>query len=80
MTRIEGRLIRFGRTEEFNKQIQDNIDKEMFRCLTTNKRESYMVPVKYSTIVEAYKTGHYPLEDMHEQQHEAASSVRQQSQ
>jgi hypothetical protein len=31
MIRMEGRLVKTGRMEEFTKQFQDNIDREVFR-------------------------------------------------
>jgi hypothetical protein len=59
MTRMEGRLSKTGRTEEFNRQFHDNIDRRVFKCLSGEELEVYEGPVKYISMVEVYKTGPY---------------------
>ncbi len=45
MTRMEGRLSKTGRTEEFNRQFQDNIDRGVFKCLLGEELKAYKGPI-----------------------------------
>jgi hypothetical protein len=53
------RLTKTGKTEEFNRQFQDNIDMGVFRRLSHKELEVYKGLTKYISMVEAYKTGPY---------------------
>jgi hypothetical protein len=46
-----------GRTEEFNKLFQDNMDRGVFWKLTKEEMSAYIGPVNYITMVGAYKIG-----------------------
>jgi hypothetical protein len=59
MMKMEGRLIKKERKEEFGKQFQNNIDRGVFRCLSEEELKVYKGPINYITTVEAYKTGPY---------------------
>jgi hypothetical protein len=53
MKRMEGRLVKTGRMEEFNKQFQDNIDREVFRRTSEEELKTHKGLFNYITIVEA---------------------------
>ncbi len=54
--KIEMRLERTDRMEEFNKQFQDNVDRVIFRSLTVEEVQTYKGPVNYIIMVEAFKS------------------------
>jgi hypothetical protein len=57
--KMEMWLERTERMEEFNKQFQDNVDREIFRSLTVEDVQTYKGPVSYIIMVEAFKSGPY---------------------
>ncbi len=57
MGKMEARLLRTGRLNEFNRQVQDNMDRGVFRALSQEETEKYKGPVNYISIFEAFKTG-----------------------
>jgi hypothetical protein len=74
---MEKRLAKAGRTEEFNKQFQDNVERG---TLDVEKGRDWRVqrPLNYITMVGAYK---WPIctntpQDMNEQQYEPAAPFR----
>jgi hypothetical protein len=40
MTKMEARMERTGRLEEFNQQFQDNVDRAVFRRLTAEEAQA----------------------------------------
>jgi hypothetical protein len=57
VTKMDKRLIKAGRMEEFYKQFQDIVEREVFRKLTDKERKSCTGPMNCSTMVEAYNDG-----------------------
>jgi hypothetical protein len=57
MSKMEARLLRTGRLDEFNRQFQDNVDRGVFKALTREEMERYKGPVNYISMVKAFKTG-----------------------
>jgi hypothetical protein len=57
MGKMEARLVKMGRLEEFNRQFQDNVDRGVFRALSKEEASKYKGPVNYISMVEAFKTG-----------------------
>jgi hypothetical protein len=55
--RMEERLVKTGRTEEFVKQCQGNINRGAFRHLTGEELGAYKGSINYISMVEAYKIG-----------------------
>jgi hypothetical protein len=45
MTKMEARLERTGRLEEFNPQFQDNIDRGVFSRLAVEEAQAYEGPI-----------------------------------
>ncbi len=68
MSRMETRLLKKGRLDEFNRQFQDNVDRGVFRPIPKEEADQYKGAVNYISMVEAFKTGprHHPAEDLHE--------------
>jgi hypothetical protein len=54
--KMEMRLERTERMEEFNKQFQDSVDRVVFGSLTVEDVQTYKGPVNYITMVEAFKS------------------------
>ncbi len=67
-SKMEARLLKTGRLDEFNRQFQDNVDRGVFKAVSQEEAERYKGLVNYISIIEAFKTG--------PQQHEAAQAVR----
>ncbi len=57
MRKMEARLLKTGRLEEFNRQFQDNINGGVFKRLTAEEARAYSGPVNYISMVEAFKLG-----------------------
>jgi hypothetical protein len=57
MSRMEARLLKKGRMDEFNQQFQDNIDRGVFKPIPREKADQYKGLVNYISMVEAFKTG-----------------------
>ncbi len=57
MSKMEARLLKKGRLDEFNRQFQDNVDSGVFKPVPKEKANQYKGPVKYISMVEAFKTG-----------------------
>jgi hypothetical protein len=57
MSRLETRLLKKGRLEEFNRQFQDNVDGVVFRPISREEAGQYKGAVNYIRMVEAFKTG-----------------------
>jgi hypothetical protein len=57
MGKIEARLVKTGRLEEFNRQFQDNVDRGVFKTLSREEASRYKGPVNYISMVEAFKAG-----------------------
>jgi hypothetical protein len=56
MSRMEARLLKSGRLEEFNRQFQDNVDRGVFRPIPKGEADQYKGAVNYISMVEAFKT------------------------
>jgi hypothetical protein len=68
-----------GKVEEFNWQFQDNVDRGVFQRLTAGEARAYGGAVNYISMVETLQhrpTCDYSLKDLHEPQHEAATTLR----
>jgi hypothetical protein len=57
MSRMEARLLKKGRLEEFNRQFQDNVDRRVFRPIPREEANQYKGAVNYISMVETFKTG-----------------------
>jgi hypothetical protein len=57
MSRMEARLLKKGRLDEFNRQFQDNMDQGMFKPIPKEEAGRYKGAVNYISMVEAFKTG-----------------------
>jgi hypothetical protein len=57
MGKVEARLVKTGRLEEFNRQFQDNVDRGVFKALSREEVSRYKGPVNYISMMEAFKTG-----------------------
>ncbi len=55
MSKMETRLVKTGRLDEFNRQFKDNV----FKPLTRQEAASYKGSVNYISMVEAFKAGPY---------------------
>jgi hypothetical protein len=59
MSKMEARLLKKGRLDEFNGQFQDNVDRGVFKPVPKEKADQYKGPVNYISMVEAFMTGPY---------------------
>ncbi len=59
MSRMEARLLKKGRLDEFNRQFQDNVDRGVFKPIPKKEADQYKGAVNYISMVEAFKTGPY---------------------
>jgi hypothetical protein len=59
MGKMESRIVKSGRLDEFNRQFQDNVDRGVLRQLTKNEAASYKGPINLISMVEAFKAGPY---------------------
>jgi hypothetical protein len=69
MGKMEARLVKTGRLDEFNCQFQNNVDRGVFKALSKEEATRYKGPVHYISMVEAFKTGPHattPLRNLHE--------------
>jgi hypothetical protein len=57
MSKMEARLLKTGRLDEFNRQFQDNVDRGVFKAIPREEADQYKGPVNYISMVEAFKTG-----------------------
>jgi hypothetical protein len=57
MSKMEARLLKTGRLDEFNRQFQDNVDRGVFKAVPQEEADQYKGPVNYISMVEAFKTG-----------------------
>jgi hypothetical protein len=57
MSRMESRLLKKGRLEEFNRQFQNNVDRGVFKPIPKEEADQYKGAVNYISMVEAFKTG-----------------------
>jgi hypothetical protein len=57
MSRMETRLLKKGRLDEFNQQFQNNVDRGVFRPIPKEEADQYKGAVNFISMVEAYKTG-----------------------
>ncbi len=57
MSRMEARLLKKGRLEEFNRQFQDNVNRGVFKPIPREVASQYKGAVNYISTVEAFKTG-----------------------
>ncbi len=57
MSRMESRLLKKGRLEEFNRQFQDNVDRGVFKPIPKQEADRYSGAINYISMVEAFKTG-----------------------
>ncbi len=55
--RMEKRLIKQGRVEEFNSQFRDTIERGVFRELSEEELREWKGPLNYIAMVEAFKNG-----------------------
>ncbi len=53
----ERRLAKEGRTEEFNKQFYETVERGVFKEISRDEMEKWEGPVNYITMVEAFKEG-----------------------
>ncbi len=79
MSRMEARLLKKGRLEEFNRQFQDNVNRGVFKPIPREEADRYKGAINYIHQhvggVQDRPLCHHPAEDLHEQQHEAAPTV-----
>jgi hypothetical protein len=61
MGRMEARLVKTGRLDEFNQQFQDNVERGVFKALTWKEGDNYKGPINYISMVEVFKTGPYAM-------------------
>jgi hypothetical protein len=68
---MEKSLAKARRTEEFNRQFQDDVDRGVFQKLMDKQNDVYKGPINYNTMVEAYKNGLFVVnpQNMQEQKH-----------
>jgi hypothetical protein len=57
MSWMETRLLKKGRIAEFNQQFQDNVDRGVFKPISSEEATQYKGAVNYISMVEAFKTG-----------------------
>jgi hypothetical protein len=57
MGKMEARLVKTGRLDEFNQQFQDNVDRGVFKSLTRKEADNYKGPINYISMVKAFKAG-----------------------
>jgi hypothetical protein len=57
MSKMEARLLKTGRLDEFNRHFQDNVDRGVFKAVPREEADMYKGPVNYISMVEAFKTG-----------------------
>jgi hypothetical protein len=57
MSRMEARMLKKGRLEEFNRQFQNNVDRGVFKPIPKEEANQYKGAVNYISMVEAFKTG-----------------------
>jgi hypothetical protein len=57
MSKMEARLLKTGRLDEFNQQFQDKWDRGVFKAVPREEADRYKGPVNYISMVEAFKTG-----------------------
>ncbi len=55
--RMEKRLIKQGRVEEFNSQFRDTVERGVFRELSEEELKEWKGPINYIAMVEAFKNG-----------------------
>ncbi len=55
--RMEKRLIKQGRVEEFNSQFRDTVERGVFRELSEEELKGWKGPLNYIAMVEAFKNG-----------------------
>ncbi len=55
--RMEKRLIKQGRVEEFNSQFRDRVERGVFRELSAEELKEWKGPLNYIAMVEAFKNG-----------------------
>jgi hypothetical protein len=55
--RMEKRLIKQGRVEEFNSQFRDTVERGVFRELSEEELKEWKGPLNYIAMVEAFKNG-----------------------
>jgi hypothetical protein len=55
--RMEKRLIKQGRVEEFNSQFRDTVERGVFRELSEEELREWKGPLNYIAMVEAFKNG-----------------------
>jgi hypothetical protein len=55
--RMEKRLIKQGRVEEFNSQFKDTVERGVFRELSEEELKEWKGPLNYIAMVEAFKNG-----------------------
>jgi hypothetical protein len=83
MSKMEARLLKMGRLDEFNRQFQDNVDRGVFKAVPRKEADRYKVPVNYISMVEVFKTGPHattPLRIcMNSSMKKAAQAVRGES-
>ncbi len=74
--RMEKRLIKQGRVEEFNSQFRDTLERGVFRELSEEELKEWKGPLNYIAMVEAFKNGPHTTTPahMHEQQLEATAA------
>jgi hypothetical protein len=60
MKKMEARLLKTGRLDEFNQQFQDNVDRGVFKAVSREEADQYKGSVNYISMVEAFKTGRTP--------------------
>jgi hypothetical protein len=57
MSKVEARLLKTGRLDEFNRQVQDKVDRGVIKAVPPEEGDRYNGPVNYISMVEAFKTG-----------------------
>jgi diacylglycerol kinase len=57
MAKMEARLVKTRRLDEFNRQFQDNVVRGVFQALSKEEASRYKGLVNYISMVEAFKTG-----------------------
>ncbi len=59
--RMDKRIIKQNRVEEFNNQFKDTVDWGVFRELSAEELREWKGPFNYKAMVEHSRTGHMPL-------------------
>jgi hypothetical protein len=60
MEKMEKRLVKQGRVDEFNSQFKDTVDRGVFRELSKEELKEWKGPFNYIAMVEHSRMAHTP--------------------